>query len=703
MERALIIVLGAAALRTLCLALPAGIAAGRIRNISVRHALWLTVLVSMILMPFLTIGLQPLPLPLAVRHSAPVAKVLDRVPGIELPSLMLPHGASIAPADTGVVTNSRTSGNPSPSWYRLLVLLYFAGLLVCLTRLIVAYSGTRRLVNKSRAISPVHFRELMERDFAGRPAPRVMECSEVRVPMVVGAWDPVVLLPVQWKEWDSWTLRAVLVHELTHIRRRDWIVNFVAAINTCLYWFHPLAWFLERRLASLAEAVSDEASVRLTGDAPRYAEVLLKMASETRSGGRLAIQSIAMARGSNVARRIDRVLEMKEFASVVVGRARWVALLTCITPFVLTAAAVQVAGPPPIVSNLQEPDAMEILRSNPLHTPAEAEEAELHLNSNPQDLERRLRLMAYYYLKAMKEPWLKHVFWLIEHRPETKASQSRLTSLSAGPKPFFNGSEDYERAKTLWIWQVQAHPQDPRVLRNAGDFIARSDLALGEKLLWRARSLEPADEDIVEKLVWLYAGTLNWVYPPDFPNVPPGPDPAFVAHVKNFLETTTEAQFPGRVALLMATVHNRMTDPRVMAAEERRIEYFRTLFARARALEPDNNRWHHLIGDGPRREGPPTTIPGSTTQLADAPPILKNVPMVLPPMLDAGRISGFVTVIVKIGTDGKVIDARVRMGHPLAAAAALEAVRQWIFETPRVNGVPAEIEAQVRVPFGKVQ
>jgi len=60
-------------------------------------------------------------------------------------------------------------------------------------------------------------------------------------------------------------------------------------MNRCVFWFHPLAWWVERKLAILAEEACDEASLAATGDRQSYAAALVEMAEavQRRAGGSL--------------------------------------------------------------------------------------------------------------------------------------------------------------------------------------------------------------------------------------------------------------------------------------------------------------------------------------------------------------------------------------------------------------------------------
>src|ERR1035437_10134230 len=103
----------------------------------------------------------------------------------------------------------------------------------------------------------------------------------LRVPVTIGLKRMRVLLPSDWREWPAEKMRVVLAHELAHAWRHDPAISLVAALNKCIFWFHPLAWWLERRLAVLAEHAADDAGLAVSSDAGSYARVLLGVASRT--------------------------------------------------------------------------------------------------------------------------------------------------------------------------------------------------------------------------------------------------------------------------------------------------------------------------------------------------------------------------------------------------------------------------------------
>lgn len=78
---------------------------------------------------------------------------------------------------------------------------------------------------------------------------------------------------------------------------------------------------------------------------------------------------------------------------------------------------------------------------------------------------------------------------------------------------------------------------------------------------------------------------------------------------------------------------------------------------------------------------------------------IKDVPPVYPALAQSAHITGAVTIEATIGTDGKVVDAKVVRSIPMLDQAALEAVRQWEYLPTMLNGVPVPVLVTVTVNF----
>jgi hypothetical protein len=117
-----------------------------------------------------------------------------------------------------------------------------------------------------------------------------------------------VLLPDEAAAWPLDRLRAVLLHEMAHVRRRDWPGHRLADLVCALYWFHPLVWPLARRLRAESEAACDDRVLALGVPAPDYARHLLDVA---RALGPAAVPpaAIAMARTARLEGRLTMILD----------------------------------------------------------------------------------------------------------------------------------------------------------------------------------------------------------------------------------------------------------------------------------------------------------------------------------------------------------------------------------------------------------
>jgi hypothetical protein len=126
--------------------------------------------------------------------------------------------------------------------------------------------------------------------------------------LTVGLLRPHILLPMVSRQWDEKKLEAVLIHESEHVRRRDPFVEWLALMNRSIYWFHPLSWWLCRKMAMLAEESCDEAVIARGHDRSAYAELLLDLSRSVRQKGRLVTVWGSSIRGSALAKRIHKIL-----------------------------------------------------------------------------------------------------------------------------------------------------------------------------------------------------------------------------------------------------------------------------------------------------------------------------------------------------------------------------------------------------------
>lgn len=297
--------LAEAALRALMLAalVGAGLALFRVTRAADRLGAWRIVLVAALAMPIAGAVVPPVPLPL----PAFAASFVTDLGGAGAPqSLSAISGAGAQPSA------SVESTGPALVPVTLLA-LYLAGLLVLAARAGRSWLAARRLDRASQPIDDAYVRARAA-DHAGtlglRRVPRLAETDRLQVPVTMSVHRPVVILPASWRSWPPDTLDAVLIHELSHVSRRDALTQQLALALRAAFWPSPLGWWLRRRVATLAEEASDEAALARGVEPTQYADILLGFLIAVRNG-RDSHWHLAMARGDGVERRVERVLEWK--------------------------------------------------------------------------------------------------------------------------------------------------------------------------------------------------------------------------------------------------------------------------------------------------------------------------------------------------------------------------------------------------------
>jgi TonB family protein len=131
---------------------------------------------------------------------------------------------------------------------------------------------------------------------------RLVWRMDVSHPFTYGIALPVVVIPADLTAAPDATLRAIFIHELMHVRRRDWrSVIAEEAIRTVL-WFHPAMWLLLAELRQAREEVIDRATVRLLGSRRAYLDTLVTLADRDATP-RLA-PALPFFRSRQLARRI---------------------------------------------------------------------------------------------------------------------------------------------------------------------------------------------------------------------------------------------------------------------------------------------------------------------------------------------------------------------------------------------------------------
>ena len=347
---------------------PAGVAGAalavfRTRAISLRLFTWTAALYASLALPLLAPLLPPVwfPVPQSLKHRiAPIAIMgTPSSPGFSTVTTGSGGNGVDAKAESyrgpvfskepirgesqNAIRGDASVARPQPQWKVIAAAIYLIVTFFFLTRFAAGIVWSRRLVRNSEAITePFVITKLAS--LARRHVPRLATSQHISVPVTMGVLQPTVLLPSNWREWDAQKFDAVLAHELSHVCRRDALTQHLALLYRTIFWFSPLAWWLNQHLATLAEQASDEAALSGGADQKGYARTLLDFFDALQTTpGRIRWQGVSMARAGQAEQRLERILAWKGAVAMNVKRSLAAAILVLTVPVVYLAAAVRPA------------------------------------------------------------------------------------------------------------------------------------------------------------------------------------------------------------------------------------------------------------------------------------------------------------------------------------------------------------------------
>jgi beta-lactamase regulating signal transducer with metallopeptidase domain len=289
-----------------------------------RHLIWSLTLVGTLLLPMVSIVLPGWTFTIG---SAP--KAADAAPFVDRGNEFAASPST--PASVTVDADAPPAGARrfNLSWPALIGVVYSGGVAVMLIALFVHRSSVRGCARRASDVGdPEWCRLLTEcaRGMGVRSEVRLLRSREQSMPMTFGIRRPSILIPAIAETWTGDRRRAVILHELAHIARRDCLTQTLAFVACTLYWFHPAVWWVARRLQIERELACDD-RVIAAGTRPReYAGHLLEIAYSF-GDHRVSAMAVSMARPQQLERRMLAALDDGRNRTVPAPRVRAVGTL----------------------------------------------------------------------------------------------------------------------------------------------------------------------------------------------------------------------------------------------------------------------------------------------------------------------------------------------------------------------------------------
>jgi len=273
---------------------------------SIRYALWLVVLVKLCVPPTLALPtspawwLQKTPPPIAAKAEPHYTVTYDNGPLPEIPQAPLPV---FVPPKLAMM---------NAAWLLVASAAVSSALLLWL--LVRWWQITRQV---RRAVISERMAALADeaQKFIGMKFKvQVKLTTNSMSPAVCGLFRPAILIPQSLAEnFSDEQLRAVLLHELIHLRRRDVWLNFLQSLLQIFYWWHPLVWLANVRIRQAREeAVDDAVMLVLRDEAETYAPTLLEVAKLALNRPLASLGLVGILESRHALRqRIERLVDFR--------------------------------------------------------------------------------------------------------------------------------------------------------------------------------------------------------------------------------------------------------------------------------------------------------------------------------------------------------------------------------------------------------
>src|SRR5688500_7086498 len=283
-----------------------------------RHVVWLVTVAALLLVPVLTVW-APIPvriLPAVSALDGPTAATSDAAPATVATYNAADHSSAVGsdqgasqPVSISARSEAGTFMNISP----VTPLLVTSGAVgrASASSLGFAALTVRRIVHRAEPpdsrdwLAPLF--EVSDRLGLEEP-PRVLRSEDAKMPFACGVLNPTIVLPA---ECDNWTLdrrRAVLLHELAHVKRHDLVGHTLGRLACAIYWFHPLVWTAAKNLRSESERACDDLALSCGARATDYAAHLLDIVTSVRGDATPSV-ALAMARRKEFEGRMLAILD----------------------------------------------------------------------------------------------------------------------------------------------------------------------------------------------------------------------------------------------------------------------------------------------------------------------------------------------------------------------------------------------------------
>ena len=242
----------------------------RVASPEARYRIAVTGLGAVLLSAMITWGVLNVPKPAATPAAPMSEKLLTETP------------APTGPVEKIVVAANWTRSKQHTQWTAWLALAWLLGASAMLGRASVKIAGAEQLRRSCQPLDDSRINELVaeaRRAVKLTRQVRIAVTQQLTSPAVVGVLMPTLILPLSLlTTLTPEQIRFVLLHELAHIRRGDYLANLFQLFAEALLFFNPSVWWLSHQIRREREACCDALAIQLSGAPADYARTLVSVA-----------------------------------------------------------------------------------------------------------------------------------------------------------------------------------------------------------------------------------------------------------------------------------------------------------------------------------------------------------------------------------------------------------------------------------------
>ena len=504
--------------------------------------------------------------------------------------------------------------------------------------------------------------------FGVREGCSIFLSEDVSSPVTFGARRPVILLPVGFPELDANMQQAVLCHEMLHVERRDWLFTVAEELVRAAFWFHPAIWWLLGEIQLAREQAVDRAVVERTQARDEYVDALLAIAG---ASPHLDLAPAPLfLRKRHLKQRVVSILKEVRMSKtrLISGLAAGLGILAAACWFVTgtfpLAAAPQVVNDSPGVA--VEINGAALLHRTPVAYPEPA---------------RSNGVQGIVTIEAV----LDTAGNVTEARVVTGPQELRRAAQQSVLQWHFKG----DTAGSIRTVNITFQASESKPI-SAGSTVATVDgMAESVKAENRAR-MEQLMKQLEATRKTAAGGALNSVS-----RVPVNTEPRTLKAIRVVgLSDALKNDLLSRLPVREGDTINSDTSRQIAKVVAEFDEHLRISEGYA------GNEATLTISTPEAQSAPSRIRIGGNVQQTK---LVKQPHPIYPPDAKAARVQGKVSLQATIGKDGTVQNLEVLSGDPLLVPAALEAVKQWVYQPTLLNGDPVEVLTVIDVNFTLTQ